>query len=74
MLIDGRIAFIDQQSPINNQQSPMFSLDDTIAAIASPPGGAARGIVRISGPRAMECLASVWGGTENLVGGADILV
>ncbi|MGA7700872.1 MAG: GTPase [Thermoguttaceae bacterium] len=52
----------------------MFSLDDTIAAIASPPGGAARGIVRISGPRAMECLASVWGGTENLVGGADILV
>ena len=28
----------------------MFPLDDTIAAIASPPGGAARGIVRVSGP------------------------
>ncbi len=26
------------------------STDDTIAAIASPPGGAARGVVRISGP------------------------
>jgi tRNA modification GTPase len=29
-------------------------LDDTIAAIASPPGGAARGIVRLSGPQAIE--------------------
>jgi tRNA modification GTPase len=34
----------------------MYPLDDTIAAIASPPGGAARGILRISGPRAIECL------------------
>jgi tRNA modification GTPase len=34
----------------------MYSLDDTIAAIASPPGGAARGIVRISGPQAIDCL------------------
>ena len=32
-------------------------LDDTIAAIASPPGGAARGIVRVSGP---EAAAAVW--------------
>jgi tRNA modification GTPase len=31
--------------------------DDTIAAVASPPGGAARGIVRISGPNALRCLA-----------------
>jgi tRNA modification GTPase len=38
----------------------MYSLDDTIAAIASPPGGAARGIVRISGPSAMECLAGLF--------------
>jgi len=30
----------------------MHPLDDTIAAIASPPGGAAVGIVRISGPAA----------------------
>jgi tRNA modification GTPase len=34
----------------------MYSLDDTIAAIASPPGGAARAIVRISGPQALDCL------------------
>ncbi len=32
----------------------MYPLDDTIAAIASPPGGAARGMVRISGPRTLE--------------------
>ena len=35
----------------------MYPLDDTIAAIASPPGGAARGIVRLSGPQAIDCLA-----------------
>ena len=34
----------------------MHSLDDTIAAIASPPGGAARGIVRLSGPGVRDCL------------------
>ncbi len=28
----------------------MYQIDDTIAAIASAPGGAARGIVRLSGP------------------------
>jgi len=38
----------------------MHVLDDTIAAIASPPGGAARGILRISGPRALECLARLF--------------
>ena len=37
-------------------ESSMYPLDDTIAAIASPPGGAARGIVRISGPDALDCL------------------
>ena len=31
----------------------MLSLDDTIAAVASAPGGAARGIVRLSGPNAI---------------------
>jgi tRNA modification GTPase len=35
----------------------MYPLDDTIAAIASPPGGAARGILRISGPQAIECVS-----------------
>jgi tRNA modification GTPase len=34
----------------------MLDLDDTIAAIASAPGGALRGIVRLSGP---DCLAIV---------------
>jgi tRNA modification GTPase len=37
----------------------VYSLDDTIAAIASAHGGAARGIVRISGPAAAECLAAI---------------
>jgi tRNA modification GTPase len=45
----------------------MSPLDDTIAAIASPPGGAARGIVRISGPQAVECLRTVSGGADLLV-------
>ncbi|MFN0007769.1 MAG: tRNA uridine-5-carboxymethylaminomethyl(34) synthesis GTPase MnmE, partial [Planctomycetota bacterium] len=34
----------------------------TIAAIASPPGGAARGIVRLSGPRAAEIVRAVFRG------------
>jgi tRNA modification GTPase len=38
----------------------MYPLDDTIAAIASAPGGAARGIVRLSGPKALECTAAVF--------------
>ncbi len=33
---------------------------DTIAAIASPPGAAARGIVRLSGPAAIECVGILW--------------
>src|SRR5262245_17939896 len=35
----------------------MLSLDDTIAAIASAPGGAARGIVRLSGPQAIAVIS-----------------
>jgi tRNA modification GTPase len=38
----------------------MVSLDDTIAAVASPSGGAARGIVRMSGPDAIGCLAHLF--------------
>jgi tRNA modification GTPase len=34
----------------------MHPLDDTIVAIASAPGGAARGIVRLSGPGVKQCL------------------
>jgi tRNA modification GTPase len=34
----------------------LYPLDDTIAAVASAPGGAARGIVRLSGPAVCDCL------------------
>jgi tRNA U34 5-carboxymethylaminomethyl modifying GTPase MnmE/TrmE len=37
-----------------------FDLDDTIAAVASPPGGARRGIIRVSGPKGVEVLAKVF--------------
>ena len=35
-----------------------LDIDDTIAAIASPPGASERGIVRISGPDTTKCVAS----------------
>ncbi len=35
---------------------------DTIAAIATPPGGAARALIRLSGPRAAEIVAALWRG------------
>jgi tRNA modification GTPase len=35
-----------------------YDVHDTIAAIASAAGGAVRGIVRISGPNALECVAA----------------
>ncbi|RIK73165.1 MAG: tRNA uridine-5-carboxymethylaminomethyl(34) synthesis GTPase MnmE [Planctomycetota bacterium] len=45
-----------------------YQVDDTIAAIASAAGGAARGAVRVSGPRVVECLAACFqaepGGVE----------
>lgn len=37
-----------------------YHLDDTICAIASAPGGAARGIVRISGPAALDVARRVF--------------
>jgi tRNA modification GTPase len=43
----------------------MYPLDDTIAAIASAPGGAARGIVRSSGPRTLECSRTVFQSDDN---------
>ena len=42
----------------------MLDLDDTIAAIASAAGGAARGIVRVSGPAAMSCAGRVFRPSE----------
>ena len=44
----------------------MFPLDDTIAAIASAPGGAARGIVRLSGPDVLPCLRAVFHSFDKL--------
>lgn len=34
-------------------------MTDTIVAVASPPGGSARGVVRLSGPRALELARTV---------------
>jgi len=38
----------------------MYESHDTIAAIASPAGSGARGIIRLSGPQALECAAHIW--------------
>lgn len=35
-----------------------MNVDDTIAAVASAPGGAYRGVVRLSGPQVVSCLAA----------------
>jgi tRNA modification GTPase len=42
-----------------------FSLDDTIAAIATPPGEGGVGIVKISGPRATEILQHLFRPTSS---------
>jgi|GEM_PF-167168 len=34
-----------------------YSLDDTIVAVASPPGGGIRGIIRMAGPHVSICLS-----------------
>jgi tRNA modification GTPase len=51
----------------------MHPLDDTIAAIASPPGGAARGIVRLSGLAVEICLEACFRGVADNVGVAVAL-
>jgi tRNA modification GTPase len=43
----------------------MRSLDDTIAAIASAQGGAARGILRITGPAVDDCLIACFRATNH---------
>ena len=42
----------------------MFDLNETIVAIASPPGGAARGIVRASGPNVLRVVAPLFSADE----------
>ncbi len=44
----------------------MYPLDDTIAAVASAPGGAARGIVRLSGPDVPHCLGAIFRTSDGL--------
>ena len=44
----------------------MRASGDTICAIASPPGGGERGVVRVSGPRAAEIVLKTWTGGEDL--------
>jgi tRNA modification GTPase len=39
----------------------MFSTDDTIVAIATPPGRGGLGVVRISGPEALRCARELTG-------------
>ncbi|MGE0608250.1 MAG: tRNA modification GTPase [Pirellulales bacterium] len=51
-----RIAASTRKLPID--------LDTTIAAIASPPGGAARGIVRLSGPNVIACVQQLFAATD----------
>jgi tRNA modification GTPase len=41
-------------------RTPSSAQNHTIAAIASPPGGGARGVVRVSGPRARDLVAATW--------------
>ena len=44
-----------------------YPLDDTIVAVASPPGGAARGILRLSGPDVSACVEQVFQPDEPVV-------
>jgi len=41
-------------------KSPMYSLDETIVAVASAPGGAAQGVIRLSGHGIRNCLEGVF--------------
>ena len=42
-----------------------LDIDDTIAAIASPPGASERGIVRVSGPDTIKCVAGCFHADDN---------
>jgi len=44
---------------LTTDNSPAVILDDTIAAIASAPGGAMRGIVRLSGQHVLACVSAI---------------
>lgn len=44
----------------------MILLDDTIAALATAPGGAARGVVRATGPAALACVQTCFRADEEI--------
>src|SRR5262245_51157607 len=44
----------------------MYDTHDTIAAIASPVGAAARGIVRVSGPNAVRAVSSCFQSADGM--------
>jgi tRNA modification GTPase len=46
----------------------MFTLDDTIAAVASAPAGADRGIVRLSGPCVIDILSQCFQASDPALG------
>jgi len=41
-----------------------FDIEDTIVAIASAPGEGVRGIVRVSGPRALQCIEPIFSASD----------
>ncbi len=43
-------------------QMPAKSVKETICAIATPPGSGALGVIRVSGPKALEILSNLWRG------------
>ena len=45
----------------------MFAIDDTIVAIATPPGRGGIGVVRVSGPRAIQIASSLLDAREPLI-------
>ena len=45
----------------------MFAIDDTIVAIATPPGRGGIGVVRISGPRALQIASGLLDSHDPLV-------
>lgn len=53
---NGRLA----SRPPNRYDEAMRSLGDTIAAVCTPPGMASVGIVRVSGPRALDLATAVF--------------
>ena len=48
----------------SNAIAMSFDIEDTIAAIASAPGEGVRGIVRISGPQALQCLEPIFSSSD----------